>query len=97
MEALTGALGGILAAIGLSTLLFVGANRLFDLIVDRWRLYMGVLGLLAGGSFFAILAGNRVLDGSSLRWVGIGALLFAGMAVLPDLVSDRRLRFVVYE
>ena len=95
MEALTGALWGILAAIGLSTLLFVGVNRLFDLIVDRWRLYMGVLGLLAGGSFFAILAGNRVLDGSSLRWVGIGALLFAGMAVLPDLVSDRRLRFVV--
>ncbi len=92
MEALTGALWGILSAIGLSVLLFVGANRLFDLIVDRWRLFLGLLGALSGAAFFGILAGNRVLDGSSLRWVGVGALLFATMAVLPELLADRRLR-----
>ncbi len=95
MEALTGALWGIVAAIGLSALLFIGANRLFDLIVDRWRAYLGLLGALTGAVFFAVLSGNRVLDGSGALWVLVGAALVATMAVAPDLVSDRRLRPLV--
>ena len=95
MHALTGALWGIVAAIGASALLFVGVNRLFDLIVDRWRLFLSLIGALIGAGFFAVLVGNRVLDGSGTTWVIGGAVLFALLAVAPDLVPDPRLRPVV--
>ncbi len=89
MEALTGALWGIAAAIGLSAAVFVGANRLFDLIVDRWRLFVGLLGALSGAVFTAVLVGNRVLEGSGPAWVCAGALAFAGMALAPTTVAAR--------
>ena len=95
MDALTGALWGSTAAIGISTLLFLGANRLFDLVVGRWRLFVVVVGALVGATTFGILAGNRVLDGPRTLWVVAGAIMIAAFGVAPGLFADRRLRLAV--
>ncbi|MDP7542893.1 MAG: sugar ABC transporter permease [Acidimicrobiales bacterium] len=95
MDALTGALWGSTAAIGISMLLFLGANRLFDLVVDRWRLFVVVVGALGGAATFGILAGNRVLDGSRILWIVAGGAMVAAVGVAPALFSDRRLRLAV--
>ncbi len=53
---------GVIIAIVASALLFIGANRLFDLTLDRWSLFAALVGLLAAGSVFAVLWGNQVLE-----------------------------------
>ena len=95
MDVLTGALWGSTAAIGISTLLFLGANRLFDLVVERWRLFVVVVGALGGAAMFGILVGNRVLDGPRTLWVVAGGVMVAAFGVAPGLFADRRLRLAV--
>ena len=51
MENLIEAFWGITISIGVSALIFVGANRLFDLVVDRWLLFRAITELSAAPSF----------------------------------------------
>ncbi|WP_423917074.1 carbohydrate ABC transporter permease [Candidatus Poriferisodalis sp.] len=66
MDALGGALASVVIAIAASAALFVGASRLFDLAVDRWRSFLTVSGALIGVVVGAVLAGNHVFGGLSL-------------------------------
>ncbi len=95
MDALIGALWSSTAAIGISALLFIGANRLFDLVVKRWHLFVVVVGTLGGATMFGILAGNRVLDGPRIPWVVAGGVMIAAFGVAPGLFADRRLRLAI--
>lgn len=95
MDALVGAIWSSAAAIGASALLFIAANRLFDLVVDRWLLFVAVLGALVGTVAFGVLVGNRSLNGPGLLWVIVGGVLVAAVAVAPKLIADRRTRLAV--
>jgi alpha-glucoside transport system permease protein len=95
MDALTGALWSSTAAIGISALLFLGANRLFDLVAERWRLFVAVVGAMSGALSFGILIGNRVLDGPRVLWIAAGGAIVACLALAPGLFANHRLRLAV--
>ena len=51
----------IAVALVISTGLFVGANKLFDLTYDRWTLFSSIAGFAVGFLVFLVLDGNRLL------------------------------------
>ena len=67
---------GIVAAVGLSGLVFVGINKLFDLTEDRYPTYSAIAGGLLSGGVFALLWGNRMV--ASPIAVTIAALVIGG-------------------
>ena len=92
MENLIEAFWGITISIGVSALIFVGANRLFDLVVDRWFLFRAISGALCGVILSAVLVGNRLVKGSSFLFVILCALIFSVLASIPSLISKRKYR-----
>ncbi len=54
-------LKAIVYAVGASALIFVGANKLFDLAPNRWNVYTTVLGAGGGLLLFSLLWGNRII------------------------------------
>lgn len=68
---------GVVVSILAGALIFIAANKLFDLPPDRWALFTTILG--AGVSFlvFALLWGNRTIDDPVLRTVA--ATLLGGL------------------
>ena len=52
---------GIIAAIGLSALVFIGINKLFDQAEDRFPVFNTIVGGLASLIVFGLLWGNRML------------------------------------
>ena len=92
MENLIEAFWGITISIGVSALIFVGANRLFDLVVDRWFLFRAISGALCGVTLSAVLVGNRLVKGSSFLFVILCALIFSVLASIPSLISKRKYR-----
>jgi alpha-glucoside transport system permease protein len=67
----------IAVALVLSTGLFVGANKLFDLTYDRWTLFASIAGFAVGFVTFLILDGNRLLRDLTPRpwaWAVIGGV-----------------------
>ena len=92
MENLIEAFWGITISIGVSALIFVGANRLFDLVVDRWFLFRAITGAICGAIFSAVLVGNRLVKGPSLLFIIVCALIFLALASIPSLISIRKYR-----
>ena len=89
MENLIEAFWGITISIGVSALIFVGANRLFDLVVDRWVLFWAITGAICGAIFSAGLVGNRLVKGPSLLFIIVCALIFLALASIPSLICIR--------
>lgn len=91
----------VLVGVGLSTVLFVGANKLFDLVYDQWTLFCSASGFTVGFVTLLVLDGNRLLRDIGPRpWIwaviggaAAGAVLFAlsapreQMARLPLAVA----------
>lgn len=53
---------GVVVAVGVSGLLFVGANKLFDLAPRRWTIFGSLVGGATGFLAFLLLWGNRLID-----------------------------------
>ena len=53
---------GIVAAVGLSALVFIGVNKLYDLTEKRFPAFTAIVGALSGAILFGILWGNRLID-----------------------------------
>lgn len=51
---------GIVATVGLSALVFVGANKLFDLTETRFKLFNAAVGAVAAFLVFGLLWANRI-------------------------------------
>jgi ABC-type sugar transport system permease subunit len=84
----------ILVALALSTGLFVGANKLFDLTYDRWAAFNAIGGFVVGFVVMLVLDGNRLLRDISPRpwaWavlggIALGAVMFVVSAPRDDAV-----------
>ena len=62
MDRLVVTLVGIVAAIGLSALVFVGVNKLYDLTEKRYSAFTAALGALTAALAFSVLWGNRLIE-----------------------------------
>jgi len=80
----------VVIAVGISVVLFVGANLLFNRVYDRWTLFCTVCGFAVGFAVFALLDGNRLLrelPGRPLLWALLGG---AALGALMLLLSSAR-------
>ena len=53
---------GVIAAVGISAIVFIGANRLFDLALRRWSIFSALIGGLSALAIFGLMWGNRLID-----------------------------------
>ena len=53
---------GVVAAISVSAIVFVGANKLFDLAPRRWSIFSTLIGGGTTLAFFGLLWGNRLIN-----------------------------------
>ena len=85
---------GVVVSILASAVIFIAANKLFDLAPDRWSTYTTVVG--AGGTLvvYALLWGNRAIDDPVLRTV-IATLLGAVAGYLLGTVHHRWARLAI--
>ena len=79
---------GVAVSILASAIIFIAANKLFDLAPDRWSLFTTLVG--AAGTFvvYALLWGNRAIDDPVLRTV-IATLVGALAGYLLGTVHQR--------
>lgn len=80
----------VVAAVGISVALFVGANLLFNSAYSRWTQFATISGGVVGFVGFLVLDGNHVLRELPARpwlWALIGG---GAMAVLMFLLSSAR-------
>ena len=85
---------GVVVSIVASGLIFVAANKLFDLAPDRWAIFTTLVGAAGSFAVFAMLWGNRVIDGPVLRTV-VATLVGAAAGYLLGTVEQRILRLVI--
>jgi alpha-glucoside transport system permease protein len=83
---------GVTASIGLSAIIFIGANRLFDVAPRRWAWFTTALGALGPLSVFAVLWGNRVLFDSPLLFTILATVVGGLTGLVLGTVDDRRWR-----
>ncbi|WP_420611440.1 hypothetical protein [Candidatus Spongiisocius sp.] len=65
---------GVVVSILASGLIFIAANKLFDLAPERWAVFTTLVGAAVSFTGFAMLWGNRVIDDPVLRTVAATAL-----------------------
>lgn len=87
--ALFGALVGVVIAVGVSAVLFVGAHKLFELVERRWAVVVAVAGAFGGAAALALATGLRsgpestpLLGGRSYAWILGGAAALAAAAAI---------------
>ncbi len=85
---------GVVVSIVVSGLAFVAANKLFDLAPHRWSVFTTVVGAVLALAVFAVLWGNRVIDGPVLR-TATATLLGAAAGYLLGTIRPRIVRVVV--
>ena len=83
-------IAGVVAALLISGIVFVGANRLFDLAPRRWSIFSTLIG---GGSalvVFGLMWGNRLINQPVTTTV-IATIIGGAAGYALSLTSDRRL------
>ena len=85
---------GVVVSILASALLFLGANKLFDLAQRRWTVYTTVLGFGSTTSIFLILWGNRAIDDPVARTI-VAAIIGTAAGYLLGTVEAKWTRLGV--
>ena len=85
---------GVVVSIAASALIFIAANKLFDLTPDRWSVFTTLMG--GGGAFlvYAMLWGNRAIDDPVLR-TAAATLIGAAAGYLLGTVDGKRARLAI--
>lgn len=94
VEKLESTARGIVVSILLSGLLFIGANKLFDLAPTRWALFRALVGGGGALAVFLLLWGNRAIDQPVLRTF-IAALVGAAGGYLLGVEKGKWRRLLI--
>ncbi|NNF63028.1 MAG: sugar ABC transporter permease [Acidimicrobiia bacterium] len=93
MDRVISTLIGVAAAIVGSGIIFIGANKLFDVAPRRWSWFTSLVGGLGAALVFGILLGNRVFQGSV--WILVAAMIGAVVGFVLGSLEDRLARIAV--
>lgn len=85
---------GVVVSIVASALLFLGANKLFDLPPNRWPIYSTIVGLGSSTTVFLLLWGNRAIDDPVSRTVA-AAVIGAAAGWTLGTISHRWTRLAI--
>lgn len=96
----------VLVAVGVSAVLFVGANVWFNQALKDWRRFGAITGAAAGGAIAIVLTGNRLIglkvgesDASTLWVFALLVIILAAVTAaygwLITGISDARTRLLV--
>ena len=94
VEKLESTARGIVLSILISGLLFIGANKLFDLAPTRWALFRALLGGGGALAVFLLLWGNRAIDQPVLR-TALAAAVGAAGGYLLGVVGHKWWRLLI--
>jgi alpha-glucoside transport system permease protein len=81
----------VVVAVGISMGLIVGLNLLFNMVYDRWTLFLTIVGSGIGCVTFLVLDGNRTLrelDPRPWAWAVIGGLAAGAVLFLLGAVRE---------
>lgn len=95
MDRVVTTLMGIVAAIGGSAVIFIGANWLFDLAPRRWRWFTAGIGGAGALVTFLVLWGNRVIYTQPRLWTLVATVVGVVVGWVLGGLEDRRGRLVV--
>ena len=85
---------GIVLAVGLSALVFIGANKLFDLAESNFPYFNTGVGAISGLAIFGVLWGNRLVANGLIITI-IGAVLGAATGYALGISKDPNRRLLV--
>ncbi|NQV07980.1 hypothetical protein HQ535_15690 [bacterium] len=92
MDKLLSTVIGVVIAIGVSALLFIGANMLFDQAPRRWKAFNAIVGGAVGTLAYVLLAGNHLME---WYYVPIGLVVGAGVGWIFGSLEDRSHRLLL--
>ena len=91
MEKLLTTIYGVVGAVGISAILFIGAAKIFDLAPRHWKWFSALVGFLTSGTVFLILWANDLI--LSPRTVTITAAVIGTVGGFGlGTISNRPLR-----
>lgn len=96
-EQLRGTAAGVIVALLVSGILFVGANKWFDLVETSWSWFASITGAVSTGSIATILFANQILvwrtapepEGTNYAWVAVLVSIILG-GVFGWLLSNQQ-------
>jgi len=94
MDRVISTIVGVAVAVIGSGVIFIGANKLFDVAPRRWSWFTALVGGLTGLFTFSILWGNRVIE-SPVVWTVVATAIGTAMGYLLGSMTDMRARLAV--
>ena len=91
MDRVIATIVGASAAVIISAIVFVGANKLFDLAPRRWSVFSALIGGSSSLLLFGLLWGNRLIEQPIIVTV-VAVVIGAGAGYGMSLVSDDMMR-----
>jgi alpha-glucoside transport system permease protein len=91
MDRVIATIVGASAAVIISAIVFVGANKLFDLAPRKWSIFSALIGGSSSLLLFGLLWGNRLIEQPVIVTV-VAVVIGAGAGYAMSLVSDDMMR-----
>jgi ABC-type sugar transport system permease subunit len=93
MDKIIGTIVGVVAAIGISGIIFVGVNMLFDAAPKRWSIFTTLLGAGTGLFVFLVLWGNRIVENPI--YIAVGAVVGGVVGYLLSVWEGAQSRLLI--
>jgi alpha-glucoside transport system permease protein len=91
MDRVIATIVGVTVAVVASAIIFVGANKLFDLAPRRWSIFSTLIGSGTSLAFFGLLWGNRLINQPVTTTI-IAVVVGGAVGYLLSRTSDARMR-----
>jgi len=85
---------GVVGAIVISGIVFVGANKVFDLAPRRWSVFSTVIGATSMLAVFGLLWGNRLID-QPVAVTAVATLIGGATGFALSQTSSQRAHFAI--
>ena len=89
MDRVIATIVGVAAAVIISAVVFIGANKLFDLAPRKWSIFSSLIGGAAALTAFGLMWGNRLID-QPVAVTVIATVIGAGTGYALSLASDAK-------